>query len=199
MMVKFLRNGKVFDKQVTMKTIDALVPAFQWDKTPSYFIFAGLTFINLTRTFLQEYASEINREYPQWERDAPRKLVELAATGMPDAQDQQVVILSQILTSEVNHGYQHMLDAQVVKVNGEKILNLSHLKDVILSTVDSHKLRQQTMEDNEADVVPHDDGAIVVEFADARILVLDIDMALQSHEALLEQHRVPSDRSADLQ
>lgn len=100
MKVRFLRNGQVKEEDVVLNIITPLVPAHQWDQTPSYFIFAGLTFINLTRTFLQEYACEVNREYPSWERDGPRSLVEIAIKQLPEEKDQQVVILSQVIKEE---------------------------------------------------------------------------------------------------
>lgn len=66
-----------------------LVPIHQFDRLPSYFIFAGLVFTPLTQPYLHEYGDD-------WYNSAPRRLCERALTGILTKPGEQLVILSQV-------------------------------------------------------------------------------------------------------
>lgn len=69
-----------------------LVPVHQFDKLPSYFIFAGLVFVPLTQPYLHEYGED-------WYNTSPRRLCERALRELPGKANEQLVILSQVIIS----------------------------------------------------------------------------------------------------
>lgn len=69
--------------------VKALVPIHQYDKLPSYFIFAGLVFVPLTQPYLHEYGDD-------WYNASPRRLCERAMRSLPTQEGEQMVILSQV-------------------------------------------------------------------------------------------------------
>lgn len=74
--------------------LQPLVPVHQFDKLPSYFIFAGLVFIPLTQPYLHEYGED-------WYNTSPRRLCERALRELPKKAGEQLVILSQVLCSRI--------------------------------------------------------------------------------------------------
>ena len=69
--------------------LQPLVPVHQFDKLPSYYIFAGLVFIPLTQPYLHEYGED-------WYNTSPRRLCERALRELPKKPGEQFVILSQV-------------------------------------------------------------------------------------------------------
>lgn len=69
--------------------LQPLVPVHQFDKLPSYYIFAGLVFIPLTQPYLHEYGED-------WYNTSPRRLCERALRELPKKAGEQLVILSQV-------------------------------------------------------------------------------------------------------
>jgi hypothetical protein len=122
--------------------------------------------------------------------------------------NEEVVILSQVLTHEVNMGYQTMTDAQITHVNKELIVNLKHFKTVVDKAVKAFLDGKAAAESDatpavtgEGEVEKEASSASVhlsLDLKDGRVVVLDIAAALAVHDELLEQNRVPSDRSSDL-
>lgn len=83
----FLDNGSL--TLLSIFQIQPLVPVHQFDKLPSYYIFAGLVFVPLTQPYLHEYGED-------WYNTAPRRLCERALRELPKKKNQQLVILSQV-------------------------------------------------------------------------------------------------------
>jgi hypothetical protein len=69
--------------------VKALIPIHQYDKLPSYFIFAGLVFVPLTQPYLHEYGDD-------WYNTSPRRLCERAMRSFPTQEGEQMVIISQV-------------------------------------------------------------------------------------------------------
>lgn len=69
--------------------LEPLVPVHQFDKLPSYYIFAGLVLIPLTQPYLHEYGED-------WYNTSPRRLCEHALRELPKKAGEQLVILSQV-------------------------------------------------------------------------------------------------------
>ena len=69
--------------------LQPLVPVHQFDKLPSYYIFAGLVFVPLTQPYLHEYGED-------WYNSSPRRLCERALRELPKKAGEQLVILSQV-------------------------------------------------------------------------------------------------------
>eukprot|EP00026_Physarum_polycephalum_P013236 Phypoly_transcript_13616.p2 GENE.Phypoly_transcript_13616~~Phypoly_transcript_13616.p2 ORF type:complete len:119 (+),score=22.79 Phypoly_transcript_13616:258-614(+) len=72
--VTILRDGKVMDMQVPISVNKLLVPVHQFEKFPSYFVYAGLVFIPLVQPYLHEW--------DDWYNNSPRKLCDKAINGI---------------------------------------------------------------------------------------------------------------------
>ncbi len=84
-----------------------LIPFHICGKPPSYFIVAGLVFTRVTVPYLR---SEYGKEY---DFDAPVKLLDKMMHAMAEQPGQQVTVLSQVLASDVNIGYEEIINTQV--------------------------------------------------------------------------------------
>jgi len=148
-----------------------LVPAHQYDRLPSFFLYAGLVFSPLTQPHLHEFGDD-------WFNAAPRRLCDRALNDHPTVEGEQVVLLSQVLADEINAGYQGMHDVEVRSVNGERVRNLRQLK--------------KRVEDA--------GGAFLrLDLADDRVLVVNREEAEKAHARIMAKHRVPSRVSRDLE
>ncbi|KAK9293355.1 hypothetical protein L1049_021347 [Liquidambar formosana] len=168
--VRVLRDGDVHDLCVTLQPLQPLVPVHQFDKLPSYFIFAGLVFIPLTQPYLHEYGED-------WYNTSPRRLCERALRELPKKAGEQLVILSQVLMDDINAGYERLAESQVKKVNGVEIENLKHLCQLV-ENCSEESLR--------------------IDLDEERVVVMDYHSAKVATSRILERHRIPSTMSSDL-
>lgn len=168
--VRVMRDGQELELSITLQPIQPLVPVHQFDKLPSYYIFAGLVFVPLTQPYLHEYGED-------WYNASPRRLCERALRELPKKENQQLVILSQVLMDDINAGYERLADLQVLKVNGTEIDNLEHLCQLVENcTKDS----------------------LHFDLDDNRVIVLNYETAKIATSRILTRHRIPSSMSADL-
>ncbi|XP_022765524.1 protease Do-like 10, mitochondrial [Durio zibethinus] len=107
--VKVLRNGEEHAFTITVQPLQPLVPVHQFDKLPSYYIFAGLVFVPLTQPYLHEHGED-------WYNTSPRRLCERALRELPKKAGEQLVILSQVLMDDVNAGYERLAELQLASV-----------------------------------------------------------------------------------
>ncbi|KAL2645540.1 hypothetical protein AAZV13_05G000400 [Glycine max] len=70
-LVRVLRDGQEHELSSILQPIHPLVPVHQFDKLQSYYFFAGLLFIPLTRPYLHQYGED-------WYNTSPRRLCERA-------------------------------------------------------------------------------------------------------------------------
>lgn len=174
--LKIVRNGNVISKTVDLllRSSIELVPSYQYDTHPSYFVFGGLVFTHLTLPYLEEWGDE-------WYNNAPREFTHAWYSESKKHVDQQVVILSQVLVHQTTQGYEDCTNIRVHKVNGEEVRNIQHLKDIVDRCI--HKQQESTL---------------IFQLEHNRMLVLDIPTCLEHSPQILEEHRVPSPKSADL-
>ncbi|KAF4668813.1 hypothetical protein FOL47_002861 [Perkinsus chesapeaki] len=93
---------------------------------PKYFIVAGLVFLPLTEPFLLcEYGDN-------FESEAPIRLCGLWSHGQRKSVDDEVVILHQVLASELTVGYHDIKCLQLSKLNGVEVRNLKQLADEVM-------------------------------------------------------------------
>jgi S1-C subfamily serine protease len=175
--LKISRNGNIITKtvQLTLRSSLELVPSYEFDRHPSYFVFGGLVFMPLSLPYLEEWGEE-------WYNTAPRELVHIWYNELKKQENQQVVFLSQVLVHQMTQGYEDYANMRVLSVNGEEINNLQQLKDAVEKAVSN----------------PPENNCLIFKFEQNRILVLDIDSAKQYSDEILDQHRVPSFKSRDL-
>ncbi|CAM6089030.1 unnamed protein product [Calypogeia fissa] len=165
-----LRDGSIANFDVKLDPLKFLVPIHQYDRLPSYFIFAGLVFTPLTQPYLHEYGDD-------WYNTAPRRLCEKALTGTLTKPEEQFVILSQVLVDEVNAGYERLADYQVQKVNGVEVQNLRHLKGLVEGCTSS---------------------SLRFDLDEGRVLVLNYETAKEASYNILRRHRIRYPSSEDL-
>lgn len=168
--LKVLRNGEEHEFKITLQPLQPLVPVHQFDKLPSYFIFAGLVFVPLTQPYLHEYGED-------WYNTSPRRLCERALRELPRKAGEQLVILSQVLMDDINTGYERLAELQVKKVNNVDVENLKHLCQLVEGC---------------------EKEAIRFDLDDERVIVLNYSMAKVATSRILQRHRIPNAMSGDL-
>ncbi|KAG2719009.1 hypothetical protein I3843_03G238000 [Carya illinoinensis] len=168
--VKVLRDGEESEFSITLRPLQPLVPVHQFDKLPSYYIFAGLVFVPLTQPYLHEYGED-------WYNTSPRRLCERALRELPKKAGEQLVILSQVLMDDINAGYERLAELQVKKVNGVEIENLKHLCRLVDSCSEE---------------------SVRLDLDDERVIVLNYQLAKIATSSILKRHRIPSSKSSDL-
>ncbi|KAJ4865946.1 Protease Do-like 10 [Raphanus sativus] len=100
--LKVLRDGKTHEFNINITPVEPLHPVSQFDKLPSYYIFAGLVFFPSTQP-----------------------------VTIPKKAGEQIVLLSQVLEDETTVGYTFLNNSRVKKVNGVQVENLKHLRQLI--------------------------------------------------------------------
>lgn len=90
----------------------------------------GLVFTPLTSWYLRSvYGTD-------WSCKAPIKLVEKAFAASMKHKGEEIVVLTKVLASDINLGYQDTGNIQVLEVNGTRVLNLAHMAHLINSCKD---------------------------------------------------------------
>ncbi|ORM39766.1 putative protease [Babesia sp. Xinjiang] len=170
--VVILRDGRVRTLTVRMQKPNYLVTEHQWEVLPRYYIFGGLVFVPLTVDYLKD---EFGKKY--YER-APSSLLQLLNDVFASEYGQEVVVLSQILASDITVGYEFK-NVRLLSVNGQDVKNLRHLEELICS-------------------IPEDEPFIRFHIERGSMIVLDRKRALAMHDEILYQHAIPSHKSREL-
>jgi hypothetical protein len=158
-----------------------------------------LVFTPLTTPYLAEYGED-------WYNTAPRKLFMQAAHGRKTLPDEQVVILSHVLSHEVNMGYSHHCNLQLLRFNGEKILNLKHLVKLVAQCTDDYlrfdfdcDMYVDEMSERMCSVHNVLSQQLTSDvLSESRVIILDRNEAKRHTETVLQSYRVPSVVSEDL-
>ncbi|KAL0741537.1 hypothetical protein Bca4012_083050 [Brassica carinata] len=132
-LVKILRNKEILEFNVKLAIHKKLIPAHICGKPPSYFIVAGFVFTTVSVPYLR---SEYGKEY---EYDAPVKLLEKHLHAMAQSADEQLVVVSQVLVSDINIGYEEIVNTQVLAFNGKPVKNLKCLAEMVENCEDDDK------------------------------------------------------------
>ncbi len=170
MVLKILRNKKPLRISVTLKDDARLVPFVKYDVNPTYFIFGGLVF------------TPLNSNYLQITKNPPLGFMPLYFDGLPSENQKQIVLMSHILSHEINKGYGAKYSNLIVeKVNG---IPITQMKDLIRAFENPQQGRHVIEFDNPAEV--------------GTKIVLDADKSKQATTEILAQNNIPDDRSQDL-
>jgi S1-C subfamily serine protease len=166
--VRYLRDGA--ERRGTLRLSrargeGALVPRL-FDRNADYFLYGGLAFITLTRNLL-----DVAKD------SAPAALAALAA-GSPSSPGQEVVVLANVLSAEVNTGYEDLSWTVVRQVDGRDVNGLA---DVVR-------------------LVERPDGTPFVVFglSEGRRVTVDRARAAATGPEVLARYQVASDRSPGL-
>ncbi|WOL15610.1 protease Do-like 10, mitochondrial [Canna indica] len=169
-LLKILRDGIEHEFSISLRPLQPLVPVHQFDKLPSYYIFAGLVFVPLTQPYLHEYGDD-------WYNSSPRRLCERALRELPKRPGEQFVILSQVLMDDINTGYERLSELQVKKVNDVEVQNLKHLCGLVEGCTEE---------------------SLRLDLDEERVIVLNYKNARLATSRILKRHRIPSAMSNDL-
>ncbi len=96
------------------------VPATEHDKIPTFCIYSGITFMPLTRNYLELEDNDLDEQY---DKESGYKLADIPKKNPGD----QIVIISAMLGSDASDGYEEHIDAIVKTVNGRAINNIHDL------------------------------------------------------------------------
>jgi hypothetical protein len=165
-----LRKGQVKRLRLTLRPPQYLVAEDRYDVKPSYYLFAGLLFVPLTRDYLKTWGQ-------QWWNHAPHSLMAHYESDLPSFARQEVVVLQKVLADKVNYGYHHVESVEITHIQGKPLRSLKDLIKKVESDKSEH-VRLLTREGFE--------------------LVLDrVQGAMRTH-LIMRRFGVPKDRSDDL-
>jgi len=169
--VELLRDGKALTLPVKLKPYVDLVDGPFYDHKPTYFIYAGLVFVPLTRNYINAWDP----------KDQPTIFKYLEEYALLSDRRTQPVVLDFVLPDDVNVGYNDMRNMIIQRVNGRNISRMSDLVEAF-----KHPLgRFHVLE-----------GDDVSEFGTQ--IVLDAQKADAANLEILRRMGIPADRSDDL-
>ncbi len=166
----FYRGGKLMKKVATVAlNRPILEQARQYDNPPRYVCFAGLTFVPLTRNYLETWGRD-------WRANIPHYLRYLFINSMQintDRQRKEYIVLSEIMPDEVNSYTADFRSQPVESINGIAIWSLD----------DVYKAFEQKV----------DDFYIIKFMGDDRTLPIDAQKARQRQQLILNKYHVPAE------
>jgi len=169
--VTVFRDGKVLSFDVALTQHDRLVPVHIEGVPPSYYICAGVVFTVVTVPYLR---SEYGKDY---DYDAPLRLLMKMMHGHKEQVEDEVVVVSQVLSSDINIGYEDIVNTIVTGVNGNPVRNLRTLMKIIEECKDEY---------------------LKIELDQSVQIVLSTKEAKKSTKDILQTHCIPHPRSVDL-
>ncbi|HJT80894.1 MAG TPA: PDZ domain-containing protein, partial [Chthoniobacterales bacterium] len=138
------REGKPMQLQITLEHRPAqsyVIPPYNLDQPPPYYVAGGLIFLELSRQYLKEWG--VN-----WQREAPPRFVYLdrfQSEFFPEG-NRRIVIISQVLPSASTIGYDELAFLTVKKVNGKEIRSLGDVAEAMKQPQDGF-IKVETEED----------------------------------------------------
>ena len=167
--IRVLRDKKTADLSFPLSKKRYIIPRAEYDTKPSYYIFGGIVFTTLTGDYLFKLGNNLFRE--------ASSLYSKYFNDIATPQKQEVVIVQQILSDELNIGYDDCVNGVVEKVNGSRV---SDIKDLIKKIQDCG------------------DDYIVIELEYKSCVVLDRKKCMENNPDLLKRYKIPADRSENL-
>ena len=168
-----VRQGKPHVVEIQLKRKKEnhdYVSLCEYDTLPRYYIYGGLVFCPLTLNYL--------KTWEKWEIQAPSNLLYFLRNENPTEKDEEVVILQSVLEADINVGYDDHTDKRIVKVNGQKVINLEHLIELIEKQKDK----------------PY----VTIETENGVKLALNNNRALAEHDEILKTYGISQERSEGL-
>ena len=171
--VRYLRNGET--RETTMKltmpyAANRLVPYYQYDIEPVYYLYGGIIFSPLTENIIYEFEDD-------WCDNVPDHLSYAAYYREPTEDRKEVIVIVDILPNEVNMGYEDLGWEIVTAANGISIGSI----DDLISAIENNREQYH-----------------VFEIEDGKKIILDRLEADKSKERILEQYKIPKAKSGNL-
>ena len=140
----------------------------QYDQAPDYVVYAGLTFVSLTRNFLETWGRDWYRAIPAY----LKYLFQFSMQVNTDRQRQEFVVLSEVLVDEVNAYAEDFVNQPVENINGVAIWSLADITEAVELS---------------------EDGFFRITFLGSeRPLVLDAELARARQQTILSKYQIPS-------
>ncbi|KAG4137354.1 hypothetical protein ERO13_D07G066701v2 [Gossypium hirsutum] len=169
--IEVLRNSEILNFNIKLTSSRRLIPAHNRGKPPSYYIIAGFVFTTVSVPYLRsEYGD--NYEY-----EAPMNLLDKLYHATLQSPDEQLVVVSQVLVSNINIGYEDIVNTQVLALNGKPVANLWRLAEMVENC---------------------DDEFLKFDLEYEQIVVLRTMTTKAATPDILATHCIPSAMSADL-
>ena len=166
----FYRDGKLMKKIATVAlNRPILEQARQYDRPPRYVCFAGLTFVPLTRNYLETWGRDWRSKMPHYLRYLFMDSIRLNT----DRQRKEYIVLAEIMPDEVNSYAADFRSQPVESINGVSIWSLD----------DVYKAFKQNV----------DDFYSIKFLGDNRTLPIDAQKARLRHQLILNKYQVPAE------
>ncbi|KAL2320098.1 hypothetical protein Fmac_029067 [Flemingia macrophylla] len=146
------------------------------NQTSSGIMFMGF-YMNQCATSYHEFMVQEEGYGKDYEFDAPVKLLDKHLHSMAQSVDEQLVVVSQVLVSDINIGYEEIVNTQVLSFNGKPVKNLKSLARMVESC---------------------DDEFLKFDLEYQQIVVLKTSTAKAATLDILTTHCIPSAMSDDL-
>ncbi|HMJ06730.1 MAG TPA: PDZ domain-containing protein [Chthoniobacterales bacterium] len=121
---------------------DYVIPPYDRDEAPAYYVLGGLIFQELSRQYLKEWGGN-------WQKEAPQRWVYLDAYQselFPEG-NRRVVILTQVLPANSTLGYDDVSYVTVLKVNGKEVKSLGDVVEAVKQPLEGGFIKVETEED----------------------------------------------------
>jgi S1-C subfamily serine protease len=121
---------------------DYVIPPYNLDQAPNYYILGGLIFQELSRQYLKEWG-------PNWQKEAPQRFVYLdryQSELFPEG-NRRVVVMSQVLPANNTIGYDDLAFLTVKKVNGKEVKSLGEFAVAVKQPLEGGFIKIETEED----------------------------------------------------
>ena len=127
--LNILRDGQNLDLKLNLSTIDEekwLIPAYRLGQRPQYFVRGGFVFQDLSMSYVKAWGVD-------WKKKAPDSILRILENkrGKIKGEQQEIVLLSKVLSHPVNRGFQHMGREVINKINGNPLHSLRQLKELM--------------------------------------------------------------------
>jgi hypothetical protein len=142
--VQIQRAGKPMQLALALEhraAKDYVIPPYNVDRPPLYYVLGGLVFQELSRQYLREWGSN-------WQKDAPQRFVykdRLQSELYPEG-NRRVVILTQVLPANSTIGYDDLAYLTVSRINGKEVKSLADLAAAVKEPLDGF-IKIETEED----------------------------------------------------
>jgi hypothetical protein len=162
------RAGKPSTVELTLKRWQPLVPRSRYDQPPQYLVYGGLVFQALTRDYLTTW--------DKWWNKAPKEFLNYYYLGYRSAEQNEVVILTQILADDINIGYSHLYNEAVATLNGRAPLDMVQFVEQLTNAT----------------------GIVEITTTSGGMIMLDADEVRKANQRILERYHIPRDRTPGL-
>ena len=166
------RNGQKITININAAPVPRLVPRMHGvDAYPSYLVIGGLVFVPLTLPWMRKGAGG------NMGQSAVAALL-MHAEKQLEKEGQQVIVLSNVLSHDVNFGYERFSGEILKSLNGTDIFNLKHLAEVI-------------EESGKIDAFSYESQLYSFEFESSRKILLNREESVQAEKEILSRHSIP--------